>query len=118
MHDKAEIRTAIIEWYKDKVEAKIKERLKAYKEVFEIIPSNIVVEDDKKVFFKANESNIFANVRFGMVTTDVMDYIIVSSLCYLNIADQVAAMAKLEELVPGYEKSKQWIEENKNKLSL
>lgn len=116
--NKAEIRAAIIEWYKDKVEAKIKERLKVYKEVFGIIPTEIQVADDHKVFFRANDKAIFANVRLGMVTADVMDYIIVSSLCHINIEDKEAATVKLEELLPNYKKSAQWIEENKNQLSL
>ena len=116
--DKAEIKNAIIEWYKEKVEAKIKERLKCYKDTFEIIPNKITVEDNKSIFFRANENNILANVRLGMVTTDVMDYVIVSSLCHINIEDKEAAIAKLEEVLPAYEKSKQWLEENKNKLSL
>lgn len=116
--DKGEIRAAIIAWYKDKVEAKIKERLKVYKESFETIPTEIEVADDEKVFFRANDKTIFANVRLGMVTVDVMDYIIVSSLCHINIEDKAAAVMKLEELLPNYEKSKQWLEENKNQLSL
>ena len=116
--NKAEIRNAIILWYKDKVEAKIKERLKVYKESFEIIPTEIEVADDNKVFFRANDKVIFANVRLGMVTVDVMDYVIVSSLCHINTEDKEAALAKLKELLPNYEKSAQWIEENKNQLSL
>lgn len=116
--DKAEIRNAIVLWYKDKVEAKIKERLKVYKESFDIIPTEIKVADDKQVFFRANDKAIFANVRLGMVTVDVMDYIIVSSLCHINAEDKEAALAKLQELLPSYEKSAQWIEENKNQLSL
>lgn len=114
----AEIRSAIIEWYKEKVEAKIKERLKAYKEVFEKVPTEITVADDANVFFRANSNNIFANVRLGMVTADVMDYVIVSSLCYINYKDKEAADKKLEEILPNYKKSAEWIKENKNQLSL
>lgn len=117
-NNQAEIRNAIIEWYKGKVEAKIKERLKAYNEEFEKIPTEITVADDSNVFFRANSSNIFANVRLGMVTADVMDYVIVSSLCYINNEDKEAATKKLEEILPNYKKSAEWIQENKNQLSL
>ena len=113
-----EIRQAIICWYQQKVSAKIKERLKAYKEMFEIIPEALDVVDDGTVLFRGNEAGITANVRVGILPVDVIDYILVSSLCRINNLTDAKEVEKMEELIPSFEKSKEWLEENKNKLTL
>lgn len=113
-----EIRQAIISWYQQKVSAKMKERLKAYKEMFEIIPENIDVVDDNTILFRGNETGITANVRIGILPVDVIDYILISSLCRMNNLMDSQEVQMMEELIPSFEKSKEWLEENKNKLTL
>ncbi len=114
----SEIRQAIIRWYQQKVNAKIKERLKAYKEMFEIIPENIEVVDNDTILFRGNETGITANVRVGILPVDVIDYILISSLCRINNLMDTKEVEKMEQLIPSFEKSKEWLEENKNKLTL
>lgn len=113
-----EIRQAIILWYQQKVNAKIKERLKVYKEKFQIIPKNIAVVDDSTILFRGNETGITANVRIGILPVDVIDYILVSSLCRMNNLIDLQEVEMMEALLPSFEKSKEWLEENKNKLTL
>lgn len=115
--NKKQIRTAILEWYKDKLVAKLKERLKAYGEQFNIVPSEIEIGEDPKFLFRMNNSTVFSNVKVGMMTGDVIDYIVVSSLCRINYEEDMA-QEKLQEILPDYEKSKEWLETNKNQLSL
>ncbi len=115
---KVEIREAIIKWYEQKVIAKLKERLKIYKEAYEIIPQQIEVVDNDAILFRANQTNITVDVRIGMIPVDVIDYIVLSSLCRINNLVDSNEIAKLTELLPDFEKSKVWLEENKNKLTL
>ena len=93
---KVEIRQAIIKWYEQKVIAKLKERLKIYKEAFEIIPQQIEVVDNESILFRANEAGITVNVRIGMIPVDVIDYIVLSSLCRINSLVDSNEIAKID----------------------
>lgn len=113
-----EIRQAIIYWYKQKVNAKMKERLKVYKEMFKVIPENVEVVEDGTILLRGNEAGITANVRIGILPVDVIDYILISSLCRINNLTDKEEFEKMKEILPNFEKSKEWLEENKNKLTL
>lgn len=113
-----EIRDAIVEWYKQKVKAKIKERFKEYGSLFEKVPTEIVLTDDQNVLFKANSKEVVANARLGILPGEVIEYVLLSSLCRINYNNETEEMKKLEEVLPNYEKSKEWLEENKGKLAL
>lgn len=111
-------RVAIVEWYKQKVTAKIKERFKEYNPLFDRVPKNIEIVDEQNVLFHGNAEGIVANVKLGILPVEVIDYILVSSLCRLNCKDQQSEKKKLEEVLPNYQKSAEWLEENKNHLTL
>lgn len=115
--DTSEIRSAIVKWYKQKVKSKIIERTKQYKDVFENIPNEISLTDNN-ILFEVDSTHIAANARLGMLPSDVFDYILISSLCHVNCEDKESEMKQLAELLPKYEKSVEWLEENKNKLYL
>lgn len=112
------IRTAIVEWYEQKVTAKLKERIKELGENFKTLPKTIKVIDDQNILFKANSEEIIANVKVGIMPTEVMDYLIISSLCRTNNADADSEAKQLEALLPNYEKYKEWIDANKGELAL
>ena len=112
------IREALVEWYKQKVTGKIKERFKEYMSLFDKIPEHIEVVDVEDVLLHGNGERIMANVKLGMLPVEVMDYILVSSLCRLNCEDRESEQKKLEEILPNYQKNAEWLEENKNHLML
>lgn len=112
------IRAAIVEWYKQKVTAKIKERFKEYQASFEKLPKQIEIVDEQNILFRANETSVVANVKLGILPVDIIDYILVSSLCHLNCADEESERQKLEEILPDYQKNADWLKENKNNLAL
>lgn len=116
--DPSLIREAIIKWYKQKVTAKIKERIKEYKELFEVVPTHIEVAEEGNMLFRGNKENIVADVKMGILSVDVIDYIVVSTLCHINTEDEASKIAKLGEVLPNYEKSQEWLEANKNGLAL
>lgn len=112
------VRKAIVEWYTQKVTAKLKERLKEVSGSFKVVPKKISVIDDQTVLFKANNEEIVSNVKVGIMPTDVIDYVIISSLCRINNTDEAAEKAQLESILPNYAKSKEWLDTNKGELAL
>ena len=112
------IREAILEWYKQKVKAKIKERIKEYDNLFETVPADLQLTTDSSVLFKANKTEIVADAKLGVLPGDVIDYVLVSGLCRINCEDRESELMKLEEMVPNYQKSKAWLEDNKEQIAL
>ena len=70
------------------------------------------------MLFRGNKENIVADVKMGILSVDVIDYIVVSTLCHINTEDEASKLAKLAEVLPNYEKSQEWLEANKNDLAL
>lgn len=116
VQDKAAIREAIIAWYKDKVTAKLKERLKAYKDEFKDMPNKFMVEDKGNVLFRLSNDTIETNVRLGILTADVIDFMLIKSLAHRNFPGKEEEV--LERLLPNYKKSEELLNESKSKLSL
>lgn len=112
-----EIRNALITWYKEKVVSKLKERVKLYADFFKEIPAKIEAEDDPSILFQITTDRIFSNITVGMLTVEVIDYLLVSGLCGLNaLGESSEETKKLQEVLPNYEESKEWLEKNKAQL--
>lgn len=112
------IRQAIIDWYQAKVATKMKERLKEYSEHFEIVPTAIEEVKDEHILFKFNGEAFEVNARVGILSIDIINYMIVNALCHINYKEEEKVLAQLEALLPSYKKSQEWLSENKNKLKL
>ena len=82
------------------------------------MPKNIEIVDEQNLLFHGNAEGIVANAKLGMLPVEVIDYILVSSLCRLNCEDDKSENQKLEEVLPNYQKSAEWLEKNKNHLVL
>lgn len=113
-----EIRKAVINWYEKKVEDKMKDRLKVYSPYFKVLPNEITLTDSKEIIFQANTNRLLAHAKLGILPGSVLDYIVVKSLCYMNIRDEKEREQKLKTILPEYEKSQQWLDLNKSKLIL
>lgn len=112
------IREAVLKWYKDKVIIKAKERLKLYAEHFKSIPQELVVEEDDNILCEARDGSIFLNCSAGMLPIEILDYLLVISLCSLENPDsgQQEYDEKLKGILADHEKSKAWLEKNKSYL--
>ncbi len=110
------IRGAIVKWYSDKLLLKIKERLNIYKDSFRAIPEKIEIIDERKTLLNLNSNQIEVNASLGMLSVDVLDYILVSALIALNKVENKEEL--LNVLLPEHEKSAKWFNENQNTLVL
>lgn len=113
-----EIRQAVITWYEKKVEDKMKDRLKLYGPHFKTLPHEIKMTDSKDIIFQANANHLLAHAKLGILPGSVLDYIVVKSLCYINVTSEEDRKQKLAEILPDYEKSQHWLDVNKSKLIL
>lgn len=114
-----EMREALINWYTDKLDAKIKERLKVYYDQFEQHQDNITITNLKNVLLRVSGNEIMVDFRVAMLPVDAIDYVLVSALCNINFKeDNKQAQEKLRSILPNYEEAIDWIEENKSVLAM
>ena len=117
-HSSIEIRNAIVEWYKQKVAIKIKERLKLFKEEYSCISKQIEVIDDEQTLCSISKDTMIVNARIGIAPADVIDYIILTGLNGLNKLDAKESSDKFDRLITEVTKSQKWLEDNKKNLML
>lgn len=112
-----EMREVLISWYKEKLDAKIKERLKVYNSNFDVQQDNIKVMDLRDALLRVSGKEVMVDFRVAMLPVDVIDYVLVSALCNINFKDsKEQANEKLVSILPNYKESIAWIEENKSLL--
>lgn len=113
-----QIRDAIVEWYKQKVVAKLKERIKVFKEEYVNLPTEVEVVDDKGVLLAVNKDTIRANVALGIAPADVIDYIVITGLNKVNELDNDKSENKVNNLIAEPNKVQKWLEDNNKNLML
>lgn len=111
------MREALVSWYKEKLDAKIKERLKVYSDKFDVQQDNITIVDLRDALLRVSGKDVVVDFRVAMFPVDVIDYVLVSALCNINFKDNPEqANEKLVTILPNYKESIAWIEENKELL--
>ncbi len=112
------IRDGLTEWYKHEAFNKFKERTRFYSEILKLYPINIRVKEQKSIWGScSSKDNINFNWKLIMAPLTVLDYIVVHELCHLKHRDHSKNFWGLvEQIMPDYKKSKQWLKENGRNL--
>lgn len=78
------IRKALENWYKDKANEKINERVKYYQQYFDIKPSKVVIKEQKKRWGTCTSNRkLLFNWKSIMAPSPIIDYIVVHEMCHL-----------------------------------
>lgn len=103
-------------------------RERAREEIHEVIENYIdqITGTYNKVYIRnqktkwgscSSKRNLSFNFRLIMAPPEVLEYVVVHELVHLEVPRHCTDFRrKLSELLPGYQESSQWIEENKRKL--
>lgn len=118
--DQEVMKKTMIEWYREKCEKKIQERIEFYKYKIGREPRSIKIKEQKKRWGSCtSKKTIYINSRISMAKVDVIDYIIVhefSHLVHMNHSKDFYNL--VEEILPDFRKSEKWLKENSYKLTL
>ena len=118
-NDEKKLKEALLLWYRNKVYAKIRERLKVYEKLFEYVPSEIETRYDKSFLLKVQGSKMLVSLLTGILPINTIDYVVVRVLCELNDADnKEKSIKRLKEILPEYKKEEEWLDKNKAQLIL
>lgn len=105
------MRKAMENWYRDKCEKRILDRVNYYKSKIGKEPRIIKVKEQKKRWGSCtSKGDIYFNWRCIMAPSNVFDYIVVHEMCHLIHMDHLKNFWNLvETIIPNYEDRKKWL---------
>jgi len=113
-----EIRTALIEWYREHAKEKINERVDKYKVKLDVEPNNVVVKKQKKRWGScSSKNNLNFNWKTIMAPMSIVDYLVVHELAHL-IHDNHSRdfWATVAAIIPDIKEKKEWLKVNGKRL--
>lgn len=112
--NKEYIKAMLMDWYKTQANEIIINRVKELGENYNLIPSNILIKNQKSRWGSCNSrKEIRLNWRLILMPYSVMDYIIIHELCHLEHMNHSKDFWNLvEKLMPNYKDSEKWLKNN------
>ena len=114
------VKRALIEWYLEHAEEKIRERVNRFAPLIGKWPVSIKIKNQEKRWGSCSRSGIIRfNWKIIMAPISVMDYVIVHELCHLIYPHHSSQFwQKVQSIIPDYEKKRHWLKGNGLNLSL
>lgn len=115
-----ELKRLCIDWYKAQGTSKLKERLKHYSKLTELVPSSIALKDQEKRWGSCTKKGeLLINWRIMMAPLRIVDYVLVHEMAHLKVPDHSEAFWNyLRSIMPDYEERKEWLRINGPRLML
>lgn len=111
VNDDEKIRKALINWYKEKANEKVKERVEYYKHRVGKEPGIVKAKKQKRIWGSCtSKGNLYFNWRIIMAPNDIIDYVVVHELCHLVHMNHSKNFWKLvETILPDYKDRRLWL---------
>lgn len=108
------------DFYKEKAEQKIAERLKLIQDKFELKPTTVKVSELQNRWASCTPSNgLNFHWKCAMAPVPVMDYIITHEMVHLKYPNHSAEFwNELDKKMPDYREHENWLKQNGVKMSL
>lgn len=113
------VRDTVRQWYKRQAGQKLSERVHKYAEELGQQPELIEVKDYAKTWGKCKEKKIRLNWRLILAPRKIQDYVIVHELTHMRVPNHSPSFWNVVgSILPDYEKRREWLRVNGNKLSI
>lgn len=107
------IKKALMDWYLQHAEEKIRERASRFARLIGRWPASIKIKNQEKRWGSCSRTGIIRfNWKIIMAPISIMDYVIVHELCHL-ISPQHSSRfwQKVQSVIPDYKKRRDWLKE-------
>lgn len=114
------IRFAMEEWYREKAQKIIQDRVNYYNKFFDVTPIGVKVKEQKRIWGSCTYQNrLLFNWRCIMAKIDVVDYIVVHEMCHMKQKDHSKRFWNIVRyILPDYKLREKWLRENELKMDL
>ena len=111
--DSGVIEAAVKEWYLEQAKRVVSKRVRFYQNRMQEQVESIRIKDVKSRWGScSSKRNLNFNWRLVMAPMEVLDYVVVHELCHLREMNHSKAFWNLvEEILPDYRKSREWLKE-------
>ncbi len=118
--DQTSMKLSMEDWYRQKTLEKVSERIAYYQKYFEVEPTQIKVKEQKKRWASCtSRRELLFNWRCTMAPAWVLDYIVVHEMCHMIHMDHSKAFwMMVENIMPDYEKRREWLKNYGIKMDL
>ncbi len=114
------VREKLTEWYRERAEVKIRERVRAYTGVIGKEPKEVLLGNQEKRWGSCSRSGVLRfNWRIIMAPISVMDYVVVHELCHhIHSNHSPEFWHAVESVIPDYLGKRNWLKANSTLLFL
>jgi len=108
------VREKLTEWYRERAEVKIRERVRAYTAVTGKEPKEVLLGNQEKRWGSCSRSGVLRfNWRIIMTPVSVIDYVVVHELCHLAHSDHSEKFwSMVASIIPDYKQKRDWLRNN------
>jgi predicted metal-dependent hydrolase len=112
--EKTVVRKAIIEWYFEHAENKVKERLDRFAQQTGKWPASVEIKDQLRRWGSCSRNGMVRlNWKIIMAPLSIIDYVIVHELCHLMYPEHSSQFwQKVQSIIPSYKKRRDWLKGN------
>jgi hypothetical protein len=112
--ERAVVRKAIIEWYFEHAENKVKERLGRFALQIGKWPASVEIKNQVRRWGSCSRNGIIRfNWRIIMAPVSIVDYVIVHELCHLVYAQHSSQFwQKVQSIIPDFKRRRDWLKGN------
>ncbi len=114
------IRNALVHWYKEKAEIKLKEKADRILKSFNVSPKSIGIKSYKSRWGSCSKTGkIDFNWKIIMAPNRIVDYVVAHELCHLKHHDHSPKFWKaVERLIPDYAECREWLKQHSERLEV
>jgi len=108
------VKKALVDWYLERAEAKIKERVDRFSERIGKWPVSVKIKNQERRWGSCSRNgSIRFNWKIIMAPISIMDYVIVHELCHLIYPHHSPQFwQKVQSAISDYQKRRKWLKEN------
>lgn len=111
---KQQIKNMLTDWFADKAEKILRQRIKRYANLLGVSPAGIKIKEQKKQWGSCSRNGILRfNWRIAMAPISIIDYIVVHELSHLKVKNHSADFWRSISLVlRDYQNRRKWLRDN------
>jgi predicted metal-dependent hydrolase len=112
--DRTAVKKALMDWYLEHAEDKIRERVSRLAKLIGKWPASIKIKNQEKRWGSCSRKGIIRfNWKIIMVPISIMDYVIVHELCHLIYPHHSSEFwQKVQSIISDYKKRRDWLKKN------
>jgi predicted metal-dependent hydrolase len=108
------VKKALVDWYLERAETKIKERVDRFSQQIGKTPLSIKIKNQERRWGSCSRNgSIRFNWKVIMAPISILDYVIVHELCHLiHPHHSTQFWQKVQSIIPGYRRRRDWLKAN------